>query len=322
MASDDTGNNDNKPQGSEPNAQPGDKAPAANAASSAEASAPEIESPPLTPDAVEPPPVVHDAIEAEARRQTDPAPDAAAGPRRFASRHNLVPAVLHVPPQIAAEAQPAASSSRFAWPLVATIALAAAVGAIAGSVSTIGVERLLAAPVDQRASDTRALKDQVARLNAELTGMKSGLDFSAKSVNNQLVRLGERVERAERVQAEPAARLARINESLEKIERRIAATPASAPAPVAQPQPAPQIETTGSVGQRLAPPRDEMRPLIQGMFVRNVTAGVASIQSHAGVIEVGIGDPMPGGGRVEAIRRQEGRWVVVTSRGLILSAQR
>ncbi len=35
------------------------------------------------------------------------------------------------------------------------------------------------------------------------------------------------------------------------------------------------------------------------------------------MIEVGVGDALPGGGRVEDIRRHDGRWIVVTSRGLV-----
>jgi hypothetical protein len=37
------------------------------------------------------------------------------------------------------------------------------------------------------------------------------------------------------------------------------------------------------------------------------------------VFEVYPGDPLPGVGRVNAIRRQDGRWVVVTDRGLIVA---
>ena len=37
------------------------------------------------------------------------------------------------------------------------------------------------------------------------------------------------------------------------------------------------------------------------------------------MIEVDQGDVVPGLGRVEAIRKQEGRWVVMTSKGTILS---
>jgi hypothetical protein len=38
-----------------------------------------------------------------------------------------------------------------------------------------------------------------------------------------------------------------------------------------------------------------------------------------GVFEVVPGANLPGLGRVETIRRQDGRWVVVTSRGLIVA---
>ena len=38
----------------------------------------------------------------------------------------------------------------------------------------------------------------------------------------------------------------------------------------------------------------------------------------AAVLAADSGDPVPGAGRVDAIRRQDGRWVVVTSKGLIV----
>ena len=61
--------------------------------------------------------------------------------------------------------------------------------------------------------------------------------------------------------------------------------------------------------------------VVPGWVVRSVYDGMALIQGRIGLIEVEVGDPLPGGGRVEAIRRQDGRWVVVTSKGLILAAQ-
>ncbi len=43
------------------------------------------------------------------------------------------------------------------------------------------------------------------------------------------------------------------------------------------------------------------------------------IQSpRGGILEVIPGDNVPGLGRIDGIRRQDGRWVVVTSRGLIV----
>jgi hypothetical protein len=53
--------------------------------------------------------------------------------------------------------------------------------------------------------------------------------------------------------------------------------------------------------------------------LHSVQGGAAIVQSRMGIMEIEVGDPLPGGGRVEAIRRDGGRWVVVTSRGLILA---
>jgi hypothetical protein len=41
------------------------------------------------------------------------------------------------------------------------------------------------------------------------------------------------------------------------------------------------------------------------------------IENRRGSYEVYAGDSVPGLGRIDAIRRQDGRWVVVTSKGLI-----
>jgi hypothetical protein len=61
---------------------------------------------------------------------------------------------------------------------------------------------------------------------------------------------------------------------------------------------------------------------LDGWVVRDVRRGTALIEGRMGVIEVDQGDIVPGLGRVDAIRKQpDGRWVVVTTRGLITSAR-
>jgi hypothetical protein len=60
--------------------------------------------------------------------------------------------------------------------------------------------------------------------------------------------------------------------------------------------------------------------VIDGWTVRHVSRGVAVIQGRRiGAIEVEAGDIVPGVGRIESIRRQDGRWVVLTSNGMITS---
>jgi hypothetical protein len=60
-------------------------------------------------------------------------------------------------------------------------------------------------------------------------------------------------------------------------------------------------------------------PILDGWVLRDVGRGAALIQGRRGLYEVFAGDPVPGLGRVDAIRRQDGRWVVVTSKGLIVA---
>ena len=54
-------------------------------------------------------------------------------------------------------------------------------------------------------------------------------------------------------------------------------------------------------------------------MLRDVGNGGALIESRQGMLEVYAGDPVPGLGRVDAIRKQDGHWVVVTSKGLIVA---
>jgi hypothetical protein len=85
-------------------------------------------------------------------------------------------------------------------------------------------------------------------------------------------------------------------------------------------------EVTGSVapsspahanGPNQPPPKSG----VEGWVVRDVHRGTALIEGRMGIIEVEQGDLVPGLGRVDAIRKQDGRWVVVTSRGLITTGR-
>ncbi len=60
-------------------------------------------------------------------------------------------------------------------------------------------------------------------------------------------------------------------------------------------------------------------PTVEGWVLREASNGCALIESRRqGIYEVYPGDPIPGIGKVDAIRKQDGRWVVVTSKGLIV----
>jgi hypothetical protein len=115
------------------------------------------------------------------------------------------------------------------------------------------------------------------------------------------------------------AKLAKLSEAVDKLRT----TPAQATTTAAA-TPAAAREVTGSVTPTAAAataPKPEVGrlPVVDGWALRDVGNGGALIEGRGGIYEVYAGDPVPGLGRVDAIRKQDGRWVVVTSRGLIVS---
>lgn len=189
--------------------------------------------------------------------------------------------------------------------MTAIVAIAAAVGAIGGSLATVGAGHFLKS--DQTASvaavgaaeQARSVESAIAKINADIAALKS-------SSAAQSAKIAERIDRVEKAQAEPAAKLAKLSEAVEKLK---------APAPVQAANAAP--ETTGSIKAAAAQPG--RLPVVEGWTLRDVSDGIATVIGRQGIFDVIPGDPLPGIGRVDAIRRQDGRWVVVTSRGLIVS---
>lgn len=207
-------------------------------------------------------------------------------------------------------------SAMRAMPLAASIALAAVLGATAGALATASLAGLIAgnaSPGIASTQDMRALKESLVHMNTEMVSLKAAIGDSGKTVNAQFAKFGERLDRFERAQAEPAARLAKITEAIERIERR----PPSATSTAAS-------ETTASLAAVMPPPAAEPArpagpPIVDGWALRGVSNGAALIQGRLGVIAVEPGDHLPGLGRIENIRRQDGRWVVVTTKGLIVT---
>jgi hypothetical protein len=166
--------------------------------------------------------------------------------------------------------------------------------------------------------ETRALQQTIAQLRTDLAALKTSVEAGTKASNGQFAKVTERFDRVERAQAEPAAKIAKAVETLERraevLERRAELSHAKdVTGSVTPPQPT-------VVSNPAQPPQSPLPqgPVVEGWFVRDVYRGAAIIQGRRfGVMEVVPGDTVPGVGRVEAIRKQEGRWVVVTSRGLI-----
>lgn len=230
------------------------------------------------------------------------------------------------------DAEPASGKRRISA-MAAVVALATFAGAIGGALATAGFAKL-------SANETAAIRNvgfesSIARLDGDILALKASVEQNAKAATGQFNKTGDRLDKVEKAQGEPNAKLAKLSEAIDKLRKEQAATVAAAPAaaPVAAMAPAAPKEVTGSVAPMTtaaapaaapapaAPAKTEVGrlPTVEGWVLRDVGRGVALIESRRGVYEVYAGDPVPGLGRVDAIRKQDGRWVVVTTKGLIVS---
>ena len=245
-----------------------------------------------------------------------------------------------MPPGAAKPAAEAAPRRRIAA-MAAVVALAAVTGAIGGALATAGLGQSNAG--DAAAVRNVGLEAAVARIDADILALKAGVEQNARLGVTQFNKTSDRLDKVEKAQAEPAAKLARLSDEVSKLRaaQSAAATPVAAAAPAAaapvQVAAAAAVSTvpkdvTGSVAPPaaaaaasspapVATAKTEVGrlPTVEGWVLRDVGRGSALIESRRGLFEVFAGDPIPGVGRVDAIRKQDGRWVVVTSKGLIVS---
>lgn len=197
--------------------------------------------------------------------------------------------------------------------LAASITVAMLLGGLMGSAGTYSLTAQKAEPVDPN----RALQTALAQVTKDFAALKTSVEASNRAAGGQIAKLNERFDRSEKAQAEPAAKIAALTEGVARIEKRLASTAANA-APIA----AASQDITGSIPDRTAAmaPKDQSRPAkLEGWVVREVYRGRALVENRNELYEVVPGADLPGAGKVQTITRQDGRWVVITQKGLIAS---
>jgi len=215
--------------------------------------------------------------------------------------------------------------------LAAVAVIAMMAGALGGALATAGLTHF---PGDEAARPgNRPLEASVARIDADIANLRVSLEHTSKIGMSQFNKTSDRLDKIEKAQLEPAAKLAKLSDAVEKLRaappvaQAKVVTPPAAPMPVAAaPSPVAAKDVTASITPPAAAapadgPKAEVArlPTVEGWVLRDVARGVALIESRRGIYEVYAGDLVPGAGRVDAIRRQDGRWVVVTSKGLIVA---
>jgi len=207
---------------------------------------------------------------------------------------------------------------------------AAAIGFIAGAGlltaagGAMGVGHLFALTMPGQSAapavsaETRALKHTVAKLESQISMLKANFEASTQRAKAQRAQITERYQHAARSQAEMQTRLAKVGETVDRLEKRFKAVVAA--------------EATGSVAPHYAaaaaakqPPATEAKPLAQrpimrGWVIRSVFNGRAIVANRRGAFEAAPGLYVPGLGQIDAITRQGDRWIVVAERGIIRSA--
>jgi hypothetical protein len=196
--------------------------------------------------------------------------------------------------------------------LAASVTVAAIFGAAIGAVAATW----LAGSHEQVAGlqERQAMQQSIARLGSELSTLKASLDAASKSAQAQSTQLtklsqalNEKFAAANKAHAALAQADAEVTGSI--------AAPDTAPAAAPEtplPQPRPQQLAA------LAAPRQP--PVVPDWRVRSGARGAVLVEGHGEIYEVVPGADLPGLGRVQSIRRVDGRWVVETPKGLIVSS--
>jgi hypothetical protein len=161
---------------------------------------------------------------------------------------------------------------------------------------------------------------EIRSLRASLETLKEGLSATRTDAANAIAQVS--ASQSSKSMDRDQQKVERIAERLDRLERQLAdPTPTAA---VAKAEPAKPIVLPDP--QALPNPADiaaaaqktEARPkIIQNYVLREVADGVALIEGPDGLREVWPGRGVPGAGKVTSIERQAGKWVVITSEGMI-----
>jgi len=182
----------------------------------------------------------------------------------------------------------------------ASVAVAIAIGATGGTFSAIGfleytqlTQVTEAAPMPTLVDETRAVWSAVTQLQNDIAVLKFNTESTPRTGSSNTGASS----------ASAPGQMSNLSERFDRIERRIEALATK--------------DTTGTVPAAPLQKVGTRGPLV-GWSVRDVYRNAALIQgTKLGMMEVSPGDNIPGLGRIHSIRQQDGRWVVVTSRGII-----
>ena len=134
---------------------------------------------------------------------------------------------------------------------------------------------------EQRAPATPRLEASVARIEADILALKASLEHTSKTGTSQFNKTSDRLDKLEKAQAEPAAKLAKLSEAVDKLR---AAPPAAAAAAPAAAEGSHRLGCAPAAPPPVAAPKVEVGrlPTVEGWGLRDVGHGGALIESRRG----------------------------------------
>jgi|SRR5450759_4030244 hypothetical protein len=180
--------------------------------------------------------------------------------------------------------------------LAASVTFAAALGAVVGALASGGYSTP-ARPDVAAIEQNKAMQQSIDRLGKEVTTLKASLEQANKSAHIQIAKISERLEHA-----------------TAEVTGSISAPQTTAPVltPLPSPRPTPRIAA-------VEPPPPARPSVVAGWTIRDTRNGYVYVENHGELYQVVLGAPLPGLGPVQSVKRQDGRWVVLTPKGIIVS---
>ena len=200
--------------------------------------------------------------------------------------------------------------------LAASVAIGVVIGPVAPKGLSNGGGKTTPAVNVAALEENKAMQQSLTRLAKDVTTLKANLAVAKKQAQDRTEQLRQaRADITGSISAPQTVAAVHVQAAMPSAPPVLSAAPATVQA--ATPLPAPRPS------QRVAaietPPTGRLA-VVSDWSIHDVRGGYVYVEGHGDIYQVVLGAPLPGLGPVQSIRRVEGRWVVTTPRGIIVTS--
>jgi hypothetical protein len=199
--------------------------------------------------------------------------------------------------------------------LAVWVVVAGTLGTIVGAVTSASINKPVPHIDVAAVKERQALHKSIAHLSREVAVMKSSLQTASRATHTQIAKINARLAAPPKPDITGSIRTVAAatptpTPTPTPVLRSPPATLPVVTTPIPAPRPAARIAATESTAHL---------SVVPDWTIRSAREGAVLVDHHGELYQVVIGAVLPGLGPVEAIKRQDGRWMVVTSKGIIVS---